>query len=939
MTGTIAAPTRLESKALVELAQRQNMALSMFRPLEHQEPFFRNWARQHLLRGGNRSTPKGTRLWACKKGYGNRPVNMSIVKVEDLEVGDTVVGFTEHGTRNDLRPAVVTSIDQYPESTYRLTTKRGYVLEGTHDHPVWACPPLPGRYHNSVDPDWKKAEWVLLRDVPEDWYVRMAFGSYIDWVGEQDNDAYYHGLMDGDGSVLAHRSTSMTFSAHKDEKLRFWIADYVHDRAPNVRLRVLHKSENGVDTTWASRALKDEYFAWSMPGTPEAMSSYIRGLFDADGCVTSDGKIVFIQKDTERVRLVQNILLMFGIRCSAHLQRANIEQKRPNPIWRLQVSGYSVKRYEKSIGFGDDSKREKLGRITPGRRKPVNGKMWWDRVDVCGPTGEVKDIIAIATSTETYISNGIVSHNSGKSTCAAAMFAGAAIDWDITMGDGTKIPMRRPWQKGRPLRMWVIGFDLKHIGQTIHRLLFQPGLFKIIKDETTGQYRTFKPWVPEDAARESEAKASPPLIPSRYVEPGSWDWENKKGREFKSVKIRDPLSGHRLAEIFAYSSKADPKAGDPVDFIWIDEAIENADHFKEWRARLFDLRGSLIWSSWPAVNNDALATLTEEAVKEAKKPNPLVRETVITLSANKALSQEVRDEALGMFTSEEERRARDRGEYVTDLLRMYPLFDEYIHQAIVDGDPDEVSRILRATGGTPPQDWTVELVLDPGTAHPGVLFCAIPPHLIGRGRSFVVWDELSPDRHDATQLAKLVADKLGGRRANRFIIDWQAGRRKAEGYEITIGDNYKRAFKKAGIVLEDGELNWTIGSNNVGGRIGILQEHMHIEPNGLPKLRIVRNRCEKLCAQLIKYKKYCVNNDVKDDKPASGQTIDLAVALEYFIASSPQYVIPRHGIAKKTVAADWAEFLEIRKRANKPKRVSYSVGPSYAVSTTPKVEL
>lgn len=710
--------TRLESKALIELAQRQNMALSMFRPLEHQEPFFRNWARQHLLRGGNRSNWRGTSFSRVDND------TVTIVRADELVIGDKVLA--SDGASLVITP--VESITYFQSEAYELVLSCGRTLIATPDHPVMT---------------------------PDGWRCM----------------------------------TELT----------------VGDRVQTVE-----------------------------------------GLSEVVSCELLNG---------------------------------------------------------------------------------------------------LHEIVGIGTATETYISNGILSHNSGKSTCAAVMFAGSALDWDITMADGTKVPMRQPWQKNRPLRMWVIGFDLKHIGQTIHRLLFQPGLFKIIKDEQTGMYRAYKPWVPEDAARESEAKQSPPLIPTRYVEPGSWDWENKKGREFKSVKIRDPLSGHRIAEIYAFSSKADPKAGDPVDFIWIDEAIENAEHFKEWRARLFDLRGSLIWSSWPAVNNDALAELTEEAIKEAKlvaqgeKKAPLVRETVITLSANKALSQEVREEALGMFTSEEERRARDRGEYVTDLLRMYPLFDEYIHQAVVDGDPDEVSRILRATGGTPPSDWTVELVLDPGTAHPGVLFCAIPPHKIGRGRSFVIWDELSPDRHDATQLAKLVAAKLGGRRANRFIIDWQAGRRKAEGFEITIGDNYKKAFKKAGILLDDGELNWTIGSNNVGGRIGILQEHMHIEPNGLPKLRIVRSRCEKLCAQLTKYKKSCVNNDVKDDKPASGQTIDLAICAEYWFSSNPQYVIPRHGIAKKTVADDWAEFLEIRKKANKPKRVTYSIGPSYAVNPTPKVEL
>jgi len=155
----------------------------------------------------------------------------------------------------------------------------------------------------------------------------------------------------------------------------------------------------------------------------------------------------------------------------------------------------------------------------------------------------------------------------GKSACAAENFALTAMDMSITLNDGTTIPMRQPHQKGKCLRMWVIGYDSKHIGQTIYRLLFRKGLFKIIKDEQTGLYRSYRPWDADDKKREKESKDSPPLIPSRYIKPNSWDWENKKGKEFKSVVIRDPVTDVDLAEIYAFSSKADPKAGDPVDFI------------------------------------------------------------------------------------------------------------------------------------------------------------------------------------------------------------------------------------------------------------------------------------------------------------------------------------------------------------------------------------
>jgi hypothetical protein len=520
----------------------------------------------------------------------------------------------------------------------------------------------------------------------------------------------------------------------------------------------------------------------------------------------------------------------------------------------------------------------------------------------------------------------------GKSACAAMKFALTAMDLDVTYNDGTSHSIRQPWQKGKCLRMWVIGYDSKHIGQTIYRLLFKPGLFKIIKDLNTGLYRAFRPWEEEDKKREKEAKPSPALIPSRYIKPNTWDWENKKGKEFKSVVIRDPISGEDLAEIYAFSSKADPKAGDPVDMIWIDEAIENPSHYEEWKSRLFDVRGSLIWSSWPNVQNDALAKLTERALEESKKENPLVRETVISLSANKTIDKETLNEALGMFASPEERRARDKGEYVTDLLRMYPIFDEYQHQAVLDGDPDRVSEILRKNGGIPPADWTRELIIDPGTQHPAALFVAIPPpELIYPGtETFVVYDELAGDfvrQHDATKLAKKIKEKTGGLRFHRMIIDMQAGQQKQMGYEIRIVDNYREALERERVFLETGSPFFTPGSKDVGGRIGQLQQWMHVQPQSeLPKLRIVRSRCPNLVKQLREYKKSCVNNYVKDDRPYPNQHIDAAVALEYWASSHPRYVRPKFA---PTTGSALSYVIGLRDALRRKSSGGGQIGPQY----------
>lgn len=610
---------------------------------------------------------------------------------------------------------------------------------------------------------------------------------------------------------------------------------------------------------------------------------------------------------------------------------------RVKEIHRFEDDGWEViTKHHHAIFNADhplwcDGRWVRVRHLMPGARVAVvsdYGSIYFDEVTLCGPTGNREEFVGISTETETYIADGFVCHNSGKSTCAASKFASIACDIPITLADGTVLDQRQPWQKGRCLTMWIIGYDLQHIGQTIYRLLFRAGLFRIIKDEVTGLYRAYKPWMEQDSIRESEAKDSPPLIPARFVDPGSWVWENKKGKEFKKVNIRDPSTGRELAEIYCYSSKADPKAGDPVDVIWIDESIENPGHYSEWKARLVDRRGNLFWSSWPNANNDALQTLTERAINEENNPEPGVREHVITLSDNKSLSEQARREALGMFTTEEEKLARDKGEYVTDLVRMYPLFNEAIHQALLPDSPDKLSQVLQATDGVPPHTWTHELILDPGTQSPGVLFCAIPPPELGE--YFVIYDEISI-KSDAEQLAELIRKKFGGREFNRFIIDAKAAAQHGMGYQITVAENYTKAFAKRGIKCRLTGSSFSMGCTDVGGRIMALQEWMHIGRSGFPKLRIVKAACPQLCQQLRKYKKASVNNDVRDDRPAPGQRIDLGVCCEYFAASFPVYVPPESTSDPSDPDYEdtswYAKFFGRRNR-DSAKKV-YRIGPKY----------
>ena len=534
-------------------------------------------------------------------------------------------------------------------------------------------------------------------------------------------------------------------------------------------------------------------------------------------------------------------------------------------------------------------------------------------------------IVSITTDNDTYISDGIVSHNSGKSMISAVRFASIATDIPVTLKSGEQVHCRLDHQRGRPLTMWCIGYGETHIGQTLYRLLFQRGAFKIIRDEKTKQWRAYNPQDPADIARASEVKDSPPLIPNRYVDPKGWVWKNKGARVFEKATIIDPTTKEVLANIYAFTSSGEVKAGDPVDEIWIDEKIEYPAYYPEWQARLIDKSGRLWWSSWPDISNNALLEIHKQAMRCLEEKSGRVREFVLRMRDNVHLPEESKKEAIQGWDPTE-RRARDDGEFVTDALRMYPRFDTYVHGAIpedkVDRE-DKVIELLRASGGQPPNDWTREIIVDPGTTHPAVLFVAItPPEL---GDYCIPYDEICGSNMDADQLAKLISLRCGGHHFYRFIMDCNAGRQTPMGFGRTVMQKYAESFAKHGLVSEMTGSNFIPGSNNVSGRIGELQDWMVVRTTGFPKLRIVTKFCPELCKQLTYYLKDNVNG-VNEFKPAKRQQIDLATCLEYWAASSPRWVAPPRGGKPKSASERMKAMID-RMFKKQPEAKAITLGP------------
>lgn len=479
----------------------------------------------------------------------------------------------------------------------------------------------------------------------------------------------------------------------------------------------------------------------------------------------------------------------------------------------------------------------------------------------------------------------VVNANSGKSVLVACWLSSYLRDKPITMSDGSLFYARPERFRGRPVLVWGIGINWNHIGDNMYRLLFRAGEFNIIRDTATGKWR-----VAQKGEDPLLTKPSPPFIPHSDIADDSWDWENKKAKQLHSVTFKS--DGSRL--VF-YPSTADlPSQGDKVNAIWIDENIDNPDHYTEWQMRVTDLEGLVVWSAWPTNQpNPAMNGLMERGSAQADSDTPQTLYFQFRGSDNPFSATKTRSYVLSTM-SDEEAAARDTGEVDMNAWLMFPKFRPALHQALgkhaEDDDPnDKFAKALRANHGEVPHDWTRYLILDPGTVHPAVLMCAVPPPNLG---DFVLaYHEIYGKRLDADQLAEKVLEETFGQVFEAFIIDGNAARQQGMGLSFTFGDNYRRAFAERKLRSRRTGSGFMIGSNEPEVRIPMLKSWMKMRENGTTRLRIMG--CPWLCKQLTEYRRLAdPATRQPTDKPAKKQAIDVAVCLEYAASRDIGYSRP-----------------------------------------------
>lgn len=502
-------------------------------------------------------------------------------------------------------------------------------------------------------------------------------------------------------------------------------------------------------------------------------------------------------------------------------------------------------------------------------------------------------------------------NRSGKSVPCFVRAAAFARDIPVTSITGEAIQVRPDRFRGQPLTIWFIGLQENYIGQTLHRLLFRAGAFQMIRDKVTKEWRAFRPWDPEDMKRKGECKPAPPLIPASAIEDIAW--KDRAKNVFDSVVLKNGTT------IYAFSSTQEVKQGDPVHYIQIDENILKEGDYVEWQMRTLDYGGYLVWSAWPQeVPNEALISLWERAdaeaqlVAEGQREFPRVEKFTFSTTGNPFIPRESLDRVLdgSMGLSDEQISARIHGIASYDSAKVYPGFSEEFHNAVqpIQG-VDSVSDYLRTHGHMPGVDWTHELILDPGTIKPAVLFCAVPPQSLWDGPDmvYVVYDEIYESRLDAEQLARRVADKTPpGVRFYRGVIDNRAGRQTTMGLGVPVRILYQRAFESHGIRFTNSETATFIpGNDDFSSRRMTIATLLKPLSNGRPSLRIVASRCHSTMKQLKDNRMKQANGMVLDMPLESRhQKDDCRVCVEYWGSSSPKW-IPQ--ASRKVSSQEWVD--------------------------------
>lgn len=409
-------------------------------------------------------------------------------------------------------------------------------------------------------------------------------------------------------------------------------------------------------------------------------------------------------------------------------------------------------------------------------------------------------------------------------------------------------------------RAYIVVKDERQIGQVIYRKLFRAGAIRIIRDEETKKWRSYRPLT--DSHRKHESKPAPPLIPLRLLKGGrkGISFRLKKDNIFKQFTLTNGW------EVLAMPAGGEPPRGTDIHLALFDENVPQS-WYDEVTARLMEHHGKLIWSATPQDEDcEALANLADRADQMAGDENPQVVRFDLKLDANVFMEQESKDEFKRKFANDPEQyRIRIEGEFASLGLLVYPEFHLIRHGIKQEKLPKACI----------PDTWTRYCALDPGNRVCAVAFVAIPPPDLGD--HVYLYDELYIRDADADKLGKQMAEKVKGQHFHAIVIDDHGSRRSEFGGK-TLKDQARESFEKYKVWDHFTQPYFVPGSDDVEGRVSEFRSWLRGDD---PKFVCVEDTTPNCQKEFRRYHRQKIKGVVQDKPDPRSPWSHLMNACEY----------------------------------------------------------
>jgi phosphate starvation-inducible protein PhoH/intein/homing endonuclease len=302
-----------------------------------------------------------------------------MIEIGDLVAGTTPgaavpAGITVHGLDG---PEVASHVyDGGDSETLKVTTKLGYAIETTPEHPLLVLA-------STGELAWRRADHLKLGDYVALQRGQRMFGAkvaigYASHLDSADGSkpvqvevlddalAYLCGLIVGDGCLTARNRVVFTSSDAG-------AVEAFHAAARRFGLHVFPNTDRPYDHVIGSKGLylmfqrlglstgpaRTKRIPHAILAAPEPLvAAFLSGLFDADGTVDRrDGTISFSTVSPRLAAQVHTVLLNFGIVASRGVKKGLYKGAR-HLSERLTIAGAEAERFDAAIGFRLERKRE-----------------------------------------------------------------------------------------------------------------------------------------------------------------------------------------------------------------------------------------------------------------------------------------------------------------------------------------------------------------------------------------------------------------------------------------------------------------------------------------------------------------------------------------------------------------------------------------------------